>query len=198
MDVEYEYKWQTDIPRCWRKDCSVVPFEAPAPLVLTFCFQDQMCVKVLDYEVFAQWDAVEAVLQGVREMGIVVERLWDTVDDTRVGGGDWNARVRPGWNVKVLCLENGVEELGGGFEEEDEESAGAGGVEEGEGRVWGAAGWLGRKEKETAWWFARWRERVEKEIRCHGHLRDPSWEMVVGWCFSMVTFVVMVSVLCVG
>ena len=166
----------------------------PNPLTLTFHLDDRTYTKTLDYHAFVRWEGVGALLDELCEDGILVNQLWDVEEDMEVGSGDWEARVRPGWNVNVWCSQSewtpdcvsNFDSDDSDEEEDEDECESKGSIQ----RISDAV------QCERRWWFGRWKERVERETNRRGKAqRDPSWTMILIWATSMVVFVAIVSVL---
>jgi hypothetical protein len=165
----------------------------PDPIVLTFCFQDQTYIKRLDYTIFAAWNDVQGLFDELSKDGITCDELWDVNEDMPVSSGDWDARVRPGCVVEALCFCDQLE-----LDWVDESSSdSAGDVDEDEDDdIANGVCAMGALRREHVWWFARWRERVEKETsEVRETMQEPSCLAMVVWCFCMVVIVVVLSLL---
>jgi hypothetical protein len=159
------------------------------PLVFRFHLEGRIHVKHLDYPVFARWENVMALLEDLECDGAVVERLWDAREDMAICSGDWDARVRPGLEVDVICRQTSAEEVWRRYSpcsrsDEDDEAVAA--LERGDNP-------LLRKH----WWFERWRRKVEQEaLRGRSVVREPSrWMLILG-ALSMAAFLGVVLVFC--
>jgi hypothetical protein len=101
---------------------------------------------------------VSALLEVLTEEGIIVDQLWDVNEDMRIGGGDWNAKVRPGCAIDVLCFNDRgsqdwvYDSSSDSADDADEERPGDVSSE-----LYVARG----VQSEHPWWFARWKERGE-------------------------------------
>jgi len=154
---------------------------SPLPIRLTLIFEDATITKSLDYCAYSQWININALLHEVAQDGIVVRELWDVNEDMQIGSGDWDARIHPGSVIDAWCS-NGEESC-----DWDRDSS------QSEDEVEGVRG---QKEYEK-WWFARWRERVEREgVRREGAVEGPSWFMTVIWCMTIVAGIVVFSLVC--
>jgi hypothetical protein len=163
----------------------------PDPLTFTFHLDDRTYTKTLDYRTFARWEGIGALLDELRDDGIMTEQLWDVDEAMEVGSGDWEARVRPGWNVEVWCqhvdlyerTSDCVSELDSDSDEDEEESESEGRCEQ-------------ISKCERRWWFARWKDRVEKKkTRKERAHQEPSWIMMLIWATCMLAFIGIISVL---
>ncbi|KAF1940622.1 hypothetical protein EJ02DRAFT_318720, partial [Clathrospora elynae] len=146
----------------------------------------------LDYHTFSRWRGLAELLQELSKDGIVVDHLWDTSEDMRVSSGDWDARVRPGWKVDVLCGAN-TNELSRSSvydrcsssennDDSDSDSDEDGGDDMSESEDNSDA-----VRRERPWWFARWKERVERGTPMRGKVeQEPSFIMMLIWATSMM------------
>jgi hypothetical protein len=161
----------------------------PDPLTLIFHLDDRTYTKTLDYHTFARWEGIGALLDELCNDGIVAEHLWDVDEGMEVGIGDWEARVRPGWKVEVCQSVNLYErtlDCVSDFDSDSDEEDGS----ESESRC------EETPKFEPRWWFARWKDRVERgKRRKERAQQEPSWIMVFIWATSMMAFVTVVSVL---
>lgn len=114
-----------------------------APINCTFLFDEEAYYHGLDYFVFRQWHLFSSLLGAVQsDVGLLDVQIWDMDEQIEVMAGDWEARVRPGWDIVVHGAYVG---------EQDDGKSEQDGAQE----LWGA-------EKEGGqWWFQRWRERAE-------------------------------------
>ena len=149
------------------------------PICLVLAFEDHTHTKLLDYATFAQWHRVKALLLDMESDGIWIDYLWDVVESMEVTGGDWEARVRPGWEVHASCTDcSDFREYPKDRGDEDSSSD-----EDWERDL--IESWYGRKE----WWFARWRHRVESQrSRGANVAHEPSWRMIIAVCGLMIPF----------
>ncbi|KAF2625342.1 hypothetical protein BU25DRAFT_460458 [Macroventuria anomochaeta] len=156
------------------------------PILLKLKFGDQTYIKPLDYGTFSRWTAVERLMVDMEQDGIIIGELWDVVEKMRVCSGDWNARVRPGWDVHVHCQDARVILRTGQFED-DSDSEGLESDEE---------GWVDEvlDQYQEEWCLPRWRVRVEQERSINGQSQEPSWMVLGLGCVSMVFFIVAVVV----
>jgi len=153
----------------------------PAPITLLFHTQDGTMTKKLDYHAFFQWSNMDALLNELALDSIIVHMLWDINEDMPISCGDWDARIHPGSVIDAWCF-NGEKNCD--WNRDSSES---------EGEIEGVRG---QKEHEK-WWFARWRERVEREgVRREGAIEGPSWFMTVIWCMTIVAGIVVLGLVC--
>jgi hypothetical protein len=153
---------------------------SPDPIRLVLDFEDCTHTKSLDYATFAKWQRVEALLLDMESDGICVNHMWDDIEKMQVTSGDWDARVRPGWEVHVSCIDR--IDLCGYLDDRNDEDSTA--DEDGDGE------WIEGGVDKQEWWFARWRHRVEsKRSRCVTVVQEPpSWRMIIAVCGLMVPF----------
>jgi hypothetical protein len=154
-------------------------YQSLDPICLVLAFDDHTYTKFLEYKTFAQWHRFEALLLDLESDGICVDYLWDIAEDMRVTGGDWDARVRPGWEVHASCTDcSDIHEYPN--DRVDEDSS----VDDDWERDLIESGYY-RQE----WWFARWRHRVEsRRSRGASVVHDPSWRMIIAVCGLMIPF----------
>jgi len=175
------------------KECSIRPVSSipPSPINLTFMFGEAITTKLLDYRIYSQWTNFNTLLDELARDGIIVCELWDVKEGMEIQSGDWDARVRPGWVVEVWCFTDvgrfGLEEESSESESEEEmeSSSEIDGVYEAE-----------FARSEHPWWFARWRERVERgNVKREGVIEGPSWFMMMIWCTSIIAVIVVFSLI---
>ena len=163
------------------------PQPQPADSIhLKLDFGDDICIKSLDYETFSRWSAIEGLIVDMEEDGIFVEEFWDVAEGMRVCRGDWDARVRPGWDVHVLCHSARA------FLEEKpfEDDSDSEGYESDEER------WIDDvlDQYQEEWCLPRWRERVEQERSISVQMQEPSWTVLSLGCAWILIFIVAVVV----
>jgi len=136
----------------------------PSTIECTFHLNDATYVRHLDYSTYRTWTHFAELLRlWESELGIACRCIWDDCEDMQVGAGDWEARVRPGWCVDVVCSayfdderSDSEDDEGCGFEDRD--------GDDGEEGYWYFLDWyLERGVRGREWWFARWRRRVERD-----------------------------------
>lgn len=141
----------------------------PDHILLIIEFEDCAYTKRLEFEVFKRWDIMEDLIKELWKDGIMVEGLWDELENMEIQSGDWEARVRPGWIVRASC-----------FDFDEKYGYGDLDVEQDDGEI------LSRREE---WWFARWRRRVEAE----GRRRVGSKKMGgVLWHWGLIHVMIMI------
>lgn len=153
---------------------------------LTFNFGDVVHTKQLNYGTFACWDAMEELIKDVERDGFVVKELWDDIEEMKVYSGDWDARVRSGWDIHVHCedalaptwKDDDGESDSERYENEDERTL----VDE------IIAGY------QEDWCLLRWRSKVEQERSTAVQVLEPSWLMLALGSASMIFFLVTVIV----
>jgi hypothetical protein len=158
----------------------------PKPLSLTFHFHDRIFTKTLDYRIFSRWENIAELLAELGRDGISVHHLWEGGDDMQIGSGDWEARVRPGCEVDVWCYEphNHHADHADHIDYSDSESEDEA---ESEDVKMDMSCQRGEME-ERKWWFARWKERVERRKaspKAKAH-QETSWIMVLVWVVTML------------
>ena len=169
-----------------------------APISLTFRFSDSTHTKILDYHFYSDWTNTNALLDELSRDSIVVHELWDFNENMQIGSGDWDARIHPGSVIDAWCCNDEP-----GYHPDDEDDSSNrddtdGDLDEtkGDDRMsWNSS--VTDTRNEHPWWFARWRERVEREsVKREGVKEGPSWFMMVIWCTSMVAGIVVFSLVC--
>jgi hypothetical protein len=121
---------------------------------------------------------------------LFVDQLWDVNEDMRIDGGDWDAKVRPGRAIDVLCFsDRGSQDW---VYDSSSDSADDAADEEGPGDVSSELYVARGVQSEHPWWFARWKERVDKETAKNTKLmREPSGTTMIIWCTSMFVVVLL-------
>jgi len=160
----------------------------PNSITLTFLFEDGMTTKHLPYPFYSQWTNIDALLDKLNHDNIMVHELWDVNEDTRIGSGDWDARIRPGSVIDAWCCND---ERGYYSDDGDDSPGSEDGADMGR---YCAYDVVNDRSSEHPWCFARWRERVEKDRL--GKSRDmggPSWFVMVIWCTSIVAGILVFS-----
>jgi hypothetical protein len=154
-------------------------YQSLDPICLVLAFEDHTHTKFLDYTTFARWHRFKALLLDMESDGIWVDYLWDACEGMEVTGGDWDARVRPGWEVHASCTDcNDFCEYPN--DRGDEDSS----VDEDWERDLIESGY-----RRQEWWFARWRHRVEsRRSRGASVVHEPSWRMIIAVCGLMIPF----------
>lgn len=156
------------------------------PICLKFDFGDRIHVKPLDYGTFSRWSAMESFVLDMENEGIIIEEFWDVAENMRVWSGDWDARVRPGWDVYVQCQDVQAVLRKQRFEDdsnsEDYESDGERWTED----------ILNQYQEDCC--LPRWKDRAQKEKLISGRMQEPSWMALSLGCASMVVFVVTVVI----
>jgi hypothetical protein len=157
------------------------------PLTFKFHVENRTYVKRLDYAVFAHWENVTALLEELESDGTVIQGLWDVGENMAICSGDWDARVRPGLEVDVVCREPKVWRKHSRRVSDDEEDEADQELERGDNPL-----------LKRHWWFARWRRKVEQDFLASGNAaREPSRRMLLLGILSMATFLGVVLVLCI-
>ncbi|KAF3039170.1 hypothetical protein E8E12_005286 [Didymella heteroderae] len=77
--------------------------QSEEPIYLELDFGDRIYIKPLEYGTFSRWTAIEGLMMDLERDGMVIQELWDGIEKMRVCSGDWDARVRPGWNLEMPC-----------------------------------------------------------------------------------------------
>lgn len=157
------------------------------PVQITFKFGQRVHVKLLDYATFSQWDAMEELMADIENEGIMFEGLWDVGEKMKICGGDWNARVRPGWDVHVYSQDAHVLSE----DESSEDDSDSEGYNDEDKQMWTDEVLDLQKEE---WCLPRWRGRVEQEKSIREQIREPSWVVLVLGCASMFFFIAAVIV----
>jgi hypothetical protein len=176
-------------------DCnSVVPYSTttserttpPAHIIIHFHLDDHTHTRWLDYAALSRWESMEDLLEAFAHDGIVTEELWDVHQEMCIGAGDWNARMRPGVELDVICAHMGNSSDCSSEDEEDEDVWGSGACDESVGK---------HLSREHCWWFERWRRRVEGEVLPGGQ-ESPRLNVVLG-IVSVTMLIGLALLLCV-
>ncbi|KAJ8109275.1 hypothetical protein OPT61_g7588 [Boeremia exigua] len=152
------------------------------PIYLRIDFGDDVCQKSLDYGTFSHWSAVEGLMIDMEEDGMIFEELWDVNESMKICMGDWDARVRPGWDVHVHC-QSGQAMLETRYLEEDSDSEYSESEED---------HWIDEilDPYQEEWCLPRWREKVELEKSKIIAMQEPSWIMLGLGCASVTLFII--------
>ena len=170
-----------------------------APISLTFRPADSKHIKTLDYHIYSKWSNTNALLDELSHDSIIVHELWDVNEDMPISSGDWDARIHPGSVIEAWCCNDervyhsgdgdDTSNSGDDTDRNEDETEGDGDMS------WSSS--VTDARNEHPWWFARWRERVEREgVKREGVIEKPSWFMMVIWCTSMVAGIVIFSLVC--
>jgi hypothetical protein len=130
---------------------ALTPITLPViTLILHLPSTSETYTRHLDFSTYRTWTHFASLLSIFSDdLGIVCLWIWDVVEKMEVGPGDWEARVRPGWRVDVVCCMMG--EMGDdeddGFDEADWELG---------------VGYWCDDVAGVQWGFARWRRQVER------------------------------------
>jgi hypothetical protein len=156
------------------------------PLALTFHFHDRIFTKTLNYQIFSRWENVAELFAELGRDGISVHHLWEGGDDMQIGSGDWEARVRPGCEVDVWCYEPHTHHADHAdhIDYSDSESEDEFDSED----IKKDVSWEREEMEERKWWFARWKERVErrKAVPRGKAQQETSRIMVIVWAVTML------------
>lgn len=155
------------------------------PIYLELDFGDGIYTKPLEYGTFSRWTALEGLMIDLEKDGMVIQELWDGIEKMRVCGGDWDARVRPGWYLDVAfrsetrLQKDWIEDDSDSEDSEDDEDR-----------------WVDEvlDEYQKEWCLPRWRNKVEQETPARRYAKEPSRVVVGVACISIVFFVVAVVV----
>jgi hypothetical protein len=145
-------------------------------MICTFCLDDATHIHHLNYAVYRKWeDFAELLRLWKDELGVECFLLWDESEAMEILAGDWDARVRPRWRIHIVCGQytswNGDENIDGD------------GVEELSGSE--------RVREDEGWWFASWKDRVEKGKKIVKG-KGGWWVGVVGMLGTFAAFLVIV------
>ena len=137
----------------------------PPNITLHFHIAPHTHTRHIPFSTFAPWPHIYALLQDLQNDGLGSATLYDRRDETQIGSGDWDARVREGMEVDVFFegeKEGDGEDEGGSESDdgEDEEEQFEDTEEEGSRDAEGCD-----KEKRKEWCFTRWRQTVERDTR---------------------------------
>lgn len=154
------------------------------PIFLMLDFEDGSCVKPLDYGTFSRWDAIEDLLMDIENDGILVGELWDQNEKMRICPGDWDARVRPGWDIHIRC--QNTQTIREGYQTENDSE-----ISESDEEHW-ADDILDQYRED--WCLPRWRVKVEKETSTSKSLEEPSRIVIALGCASVILFIIAVVI----
>ncbi|KAF9693640.1 hypothetical protein EKO04_008178 [Ascochyta lentis] len=158
------------------------------PLLLHLDLGDRTVTKQLDYETFARWDAMAGLMADLEKDGMAISNPWDVEEEMEVRSGDWNARVRHGWAIKLSCQYTSE------YSQETDSDDGSD-RDDDYGRVEDIyREYRYTKEEIEDWCLPRWRNRVEQDGSTREQLQEPSWKVLALGFASMVFFVVTVIV----
>ena len=177
--------------------------KSPLPIHFTIIFEDGTTTKLLDYRVYSQWANINSLLNELAQDGIVIDELWDVNEDMQIGSGDWDASIQPGSVIYARSLNDkrgyhadDVDdcsdcESDDGMIESDEDGHDTGSEYK---MSWKSSAKNTRNEH--TWWFARWRQRVEKAIPGRDGVTDePSWFMTILWSTTTITIIALLILL---
>lgn len=167
-------------------DISISNSRSEEPIYLKLDFGDRTYTKPLDYGTFSHWSAMEELKINLERDGVGIKNLWDEVERMEVCGGDWDARVRPGWSLQLNChsADALLEKDSPGYDSDSEDTE----VDE--------ERWVDEvlDQYDEEWCLPRWRDRVEQETSTKKNAKDPSWRALALGCISIVFFIVAVIV----
>ncbi|KAF1849721.1 uncharacterized protein K460DRAFT_360574 [Cucurbitaria berberidis CBS 394.84] len=178
----YVYPEEDDIPK--RNESPQKPCQIPDSLLVHFQFEDRIYNKQLNYSAFSKWDSVDALLVDLEKDGVLVVQLWDVREEMPICSGDWNARVRPGWEVLVTCVDGTLwgdegSECGDINSADDEDDYYYYDHHARE-RLDDFVAYEGLEASIKHWWFTRWRQRVERaSLADEESGLDLSWSMIL-------------------
>ncbi|KAF2256501.1 hypothetical protein BU26DRAFT_599179 [Trematosphaeria pertusa] len=189
------------------------PVPPPKPILCTFDFEDATYAYDLDFDVYRRWRNMETLVEELLDSdGLLHVQLWDEKEGMEIMAGDWEARIRPGWEVRAVCTDywescssyvdkmrcerdEGVEreecEQCGGRDQDRYEDSDSD-DEEGEEETGDIELCIGEKREE--WSFASWRRRVE--VRKQRYVTGTRNYLVgaVGWVVVLGSFWVLMLV----
>lgn len=144
---------------------------------------DETCIKSLDYGTFSRWSAIEGLMIDMEEDGIYCEELWDVSECMRVCKGDWDARVRPGWDIHALCQDMPAVLEAHYLDSDSDDGSEDPEIEEDH--------WIDDvlDAYQEEWCLPRWRGKVEPG-RSISIAQEPSWTMLALGCASVALFIV--------
>lgn len=156
------------------------------PIYLKLNFGDRIYTKLLEYDTFSRWSAMQELKTSLERDGVSIKDLRDEVERMEICSGDWDARVRPGWSLLLNChnVEAFLEKDILGYDSDSEDT----GVDE--------ERWIDEvlDHYQEEWCLPRWRNRVEQETSTKKNTEDPSWRVLALGCISMIFFIVAVIV----
>ena len=127
---------------------------ATSPAIhLTFDFDYITYTYVVEYDVFRQWKHMTKLLHALEVDGTTCISMWDELEQMQVAAGDWDARARPGWIIRVLCDDVKGDDWSDADEEDDIDIDGT--------------------SRGDGWWFKRWKSRVERNKEGRKKKRRP-------------------------
>lgn len=151
---------------------------------LNIDFGDESCIKSVDYGTFSCWSAIEGLMMDMEKDGIVCEELWDISESMRVCKGDWDARVRPGWDIHVHCQDVPMVLETPYLEDDSDSGSEDAGSEEDR--------WIDDvlDHYREEWCLPRWRDKVEPKRPRSIAIQEPSRTMLIAGCVSVVLFII--------
>lgn len=137
---------------CDQTPSSCCEGEASTYIRLRFDFGSRCHIYELEYAVFRQWKFVSLLISAVQEDGVNCALIWDECEGLQVMAGDWEARVTPGWQVTIFCVDDDVDD------DDDDDDDNWSEADDGKDQPWDV-----EKGHDGEWWFKRWKTRVEKK-----------------------------------
>lgn len=93
------------------------------------------------------------LLDSLEAEGTCCVSMWGETEQMLVSAGDWEAKARPGWLLRIYCEDMKDDDVSEGNEEEEVFDGGKGYGDD--------------------WWFKRWKTRVEKRKEGREMNRKP-------------------------
>lgn len=120
---------------------------------ITFDYGYKTYSYKLEYNVFRHWRYMALLLDSLEAEGTCCVSMWGETEQMLVSAGDWEARARPGWLLRIYCEDMKDDDVSEGNEEEEVFDGGKGYGDD--------------------WWFKRWKTRVEKRKEGREMNRKP-------------------------
>lgn len=163
------------------------PYNSDAHLTFNLLMDGRIFKKKLDFATFDRWASMEVMLKGFEDDDIVIEQLWDVQENMPIGSGDWDARLRPGSEIDAICEGQLLTTW------EDDSSCSS---EEYE-RHRPLETRVDSQQTEMKWWFARWKQSVERPMVGGGkRVHEPSSQGVLLGAILVVLVFATVLVFC--
>lgn len=134
-------------------------------IYLTFDFGYKTYFYTLDFGIFRLWKHMELLVHALHTDGVACALIWDELESMRICAGDWDARARPGWQVRVYCNDADDMYEDGESDEEEEESD---------------EGTISIQKSDKSWWFDKWKMKTERHRESKNTRR--------GWIVGLVGF----------
>ena len=134
----------------WGEEGTLV---AEATIHVNFDFGDKTHTYDLEHTVFRKWKYMAMLLNALEVDGTACISIWDELEQMQVTAGDWDARARPGWTIRVFCEDINGDNWSNADQEDEME--------------------VDETSRADGWWFKRWKSRVERNKEGRKKKRMP-------------------------